>query len=113
MAGSAAFGVQQAEAAKGEIKQATYVIVEMMGYKKIAGRLSQGCVPGLLQLDVPVEGGYITQMINPASIYRVTVCDNETVKEIAKCTDPLPPICIEDSGMRQMGFQVDDDGMPF
>lgn len=108
VAAASAFTAQQSKATQGELKQATYAIVEMMGYKRLAGRLSQAPVPGLLQLDIPVEGGFITQFINPASIYRVTVCDELSVKQLSKETDPLPAICIEDSGMRQMGLQVDE-----
>lgn len=91
---SAAFVATQAEATKGEIKQAQYVIVELMGFKKLCGRLSQG-IGGLLQLDVPVEGGFIVQLINPQSVYRMTVVDAATVEAFAKSIDPLPAITLE------------------
>jgi hypothetical protein len=79
---------------RGELRAAQYVIIELMGYKKLAGRLMQG-VAGLLQLDVPVEGGTVTQFINPNSIYRVTIVDREAVAKFAKGLDPLPAIELE------------------
>lgn len=95
VAASAAYQATQAETNKGELKSAQYAIVEMMGYKKLCGRLSQG-VAGLLQLDIPAEGGTITQMINPASIYRITIVSAEVVREYAKTlADPLPTIELE------------------
>ena len=106
---SAAFVATQAEATKGEIRQAQYVIVELLGYKKLCGKLSQG-FGGLLQLDVPAEGGFITQFINPASVYRITVVDAATVAEVGKTIDPLPAITLE-IPMRQqrLGYASDDD----
>lgn len=91
---SGAFCAAQNDQTKTEIKQSQYAIVELMGYKKLCGRLSQG-IAGLLQLDVPVEGGFVTQMINPASIYRITICDEATVRAYAKHVDPLPTIELE------------------
>lgn len=106
---SAAFVATQTEATKGEIRSAQYVIVELMGYKKLCGRMSQG-VGGLLQLDVPSEGGFITQFINPQSVYRITVVDANTVAAFAKTIDPLPTITLE-VPMRQasLGYRDDDD----
>lgn len=105
VAASAAFQSSQAETTKGELRSAQYAIVEMMGYKKLCGRLSQG-VAGLLQLDIPAEGGTITQMINPASVYRITIVSAEVVREYAKTlADPLPSIELEvPMVQRQMGW---------
>ena len=89
---SAAFVATQAEATKGEIKQAQYAIIELMGYKRLCGKMSQGPF-GLMQLDIPV--GSITQLINPQSVYRITFVDAETVAEQAKSIDPLPAIALD------------------
>jgi len=94
IAGAAAFAGAQPQESRGELKTAQYAIVEMMGYKKLVGKLSQG-IAGLLQLDVPVEGGFITQMINPASVYRITFVDAKTVTALAARLDPLPTIELE------------------
>ena len=111
---SAAFVAIQAEATKGEIKQSQYVIVELMGRKTLCGRLSQG-LGGLLQLDVPVEGGFIVQFINPQSVYRMTVVDAATVAEFARSIDPLPAITLEyPIANRSLPFADDDnDREPF
>lgn len=80
-----------------------------MGYKKLCGRLSQG-ISGLLQLDVPVEGGFVTQMINPASVYRITLVDARTVEAYAKHVDPLPVIELEiPQRQRTIGYEDDRD----
>jgi len=105
---SAAFVATQAESTKGEIRQAQYVIVELLGYKKLCGRLSQG-IAGLLQLDVPTEGGFIVQFINPASVYRITVVDAATVAEVAKTIDPLPAITLEIPFRQQRLGYYDDE----
>lgn len=109
VAASAAFQATQAETNKAELKSSQYAIVELLGYKKLCGRLSQG-IAGLLQLDVPVEGGTVTQFINPASIYRVTIVDAATVKAYAKHVDPLPTIELEVPAMqRSLGYRDDDE----
>ena len=94
IAGAASFAGTQKETTKGELRDSQYVILEMLGYKKLCGRLSQG-IAGLLQLDVPVEGGFVTQMINPQSVYRITLVDAMTVERFAKRLDPLPTIELE------------------
>ena len=108
---SAAFAAEKTKQAKGELPSSAYAVVEMMGHKRLAGRLSHSPVPGLLQLDVPAKGGFITQLINPSAIYRVTITDEQSVRELA-CEDPLPPVCIEDSGYRQLSLD-EHEGPPF
>lgn len=106
---SAAFVATQAESTKGEIKQAQYAIIELMGYKKLCGKMSQG-IAGLIQLEIPAEGGFIVQFINPSSVYRITVVDAATVESFAKSIDPLPAITLE-VPMRQthLGYRMEDD----
>lgn len=94
IAGAASFASVQAEQTKGELRTAQYAIVELMGYKKLCGRLSQG-IAGMLQLDVPVEGGIVTQFINPNSVYRITIVDEAVVRDYARHVDPLPAIELE------------------
>lgn len=118
IAGASAFAGSQAEQSKGEMRISQWAIVEMMGYKQLAGRLSQG-IAGLLQLDIPVEGGMVTQMINPNSIYRVTYVDEAVVRASSKRIDPLPAIELEvpprqmalgyDEREDSYGFDPDDD----
>lgn len=106
---SAAFCAARDDQAKNEIKQAQYAIVELMGYKKLCGRLSQG-LGGLLQLDVPAEGGFVTTLINAASIYKITIVDEATVRDVAKHVDPLPAIELEVPARQTLlGYDRDDD----
>ena len=106
---SAAYQATQAETNKAELKSSQYVIVELMGYKKLCGRLSQG-IAGLLQLDVPVEGGSVTQFINPASVYRITIVSADVVRDYAKHVDPLPAIELEVQPVqRNLGWGREED----
>lgn len=104
---SAAFCKEKDEQQRAEIKSTQYAIVELLGYKKLCGRLSQG-IAGLLQLDVPAAGGFVTKLINPASVYSITIVDEATVKAYAGCVDPLPAIELE-IPPRQTSFFGDDD----
>ena len=110
VAASAAYQATQAESTKAELKSCQYVIVELMGYKKLCGRLSQG-IAGLLQLDVPVEGGTVTQFINPISVYRITIVSADVVRDFSRHVDPLPAIELEIPPRQQsLGWDsVDDD----
>lgn len=106
---SAAYQAAQAEDNKAELKQSQYAIVELMGYKKLCGRLSQG-IAGLLQLDSPVEGGTVTQFINPSSVYRITIVSADVVKHFAKNIDPLPTIELEvPPTQRTLGYHDHED----
>lgn len=105
IAGAAAFA-GKAQESKGELRDFQWAIVEMLGYKKLCGRLSQG-LAGLLQLDIPVEGGMVTELINPASIYRITFVDEATVRSLATRIDPLPTIELE-IPPRQASLGFDD-----
>ena len=109
-AASAAYQASRSDETKGEMKSSQYVIVELMGYKKLCGRLSQG-ISGLLQLDIPVDGGTVTQFINPQSIYRITIVDSATVEEYAKLVDPLPAITLDVPALadRTRYFDHDDE----
>ena len=110
---SAAYAGVRDDSTKGELSQSQYVIVELMGHKKLAGRLQQGHA-GLLQLDVAVEGGFVTQFINPSSVYRITIVDGAAVKEAAKRIDPMPTIELEVQPHQQsLGYYGDDSERPW
>ena len=96
-AAAAAFTSDQDKRRNGEITAPVYAIVELMGHKRLCGRLQQSPTPNLLQLDVPIECGYITKLINTASVYAVTIVDESTVRELAQHVDSLPAIELEDS----------------
>lgn len=106
IAGSAA--IAKAAQGNGEIKSAQYVIVELMGHKRLVGRLTDGPA-GLLQLDVPVEKGFVTKYINPTAVYAITVVDEKAVLAMARAIDPLPSLALEILPVqRTMSFHDDD-----
>ena len=62
----------------------TWAIVELMGYCKLAGRLSEeekfGAKIG--RIDVPTgPGEFRVHYFTPASIYRITIVTEEMVRE--------------------------------
>lgn len=89
-----------------------WAVVEMLGHKQLAGRVSEQVVAGaaLVRVDVPetqqrkyVEGygGYVveakpgyTKIIGVGSIYCITPCDEETARRAAQVLEqynsPLP-----------------------
>lgn len=93
---SAAFaaGADAKKSSAGEQTNQFYAVIELMGFKRLAGRVTTGTP--LWQIDIPVEGGFVTQFINPAtSIYRVTVTDEKSVREMSKGVDPLPTLTLD------------------
>lgn len=109
---SAAFTAAQAAERRGESPTSCYAIVELMGFKRLCGRLSKGDM-GMWQLEVPVEGGFVTKLINPASVYCITVTSGEAVRDAARTVDPMPAIELEvRPTQRHLGWE-DDDREPY
>jgi hypothetical protein len=80
-----------------------------MGFKKLCGRMTQG-IAGMLQLEVPVEGGVVTKLLNPKSVYAITVIDADTCRAYAKNVDPLPAIELDVTPtQRRIGWRDNDD----
>lgn len=105
---SAAFSAAQAAERRGESPTSCYAIVELMGFKRLCGRLSKGDM-GMWQLEVPVEGGFITKLINPASVYCITVTSGEAVRDAARTVDPVPLIELEVlPSQKRLGWGEDD-----
>lgn len=68
-----------------------WAIIELMGHIKYGGRIDLTGTMGLLRIDVPRKGlPPVTQLINPASIYRVTMTDEAMATAAAHAGDPLP-----------------------
>lgn len=109
IAASAAFCQARSDREKGESNPAQYVILELMGYKRLCGRLTKSDIPPLMQLDVPVEGGWVTQLVNPTTFYRVTICDEAAVRAYASQVDPVPPLTLEHRPVQEQFFHDDDD----
>lgn len=69
-------------------------IVEQLGYKKLAGFVSEVTIAGkgFLRIDVPdsKEGTLATQYISPDSIYALTPTTEEMVRSLAQSYQPQP-----------------------
>lgn len=70
-----------------------WAIVELMGHVKTGGLISKDTQLGtaLLRLDVPRQDGrMVSQLINPASLYRVTFAEERLARAAAAASDPMP-----------------------
>ncbi len=57
--------------------QPQWAVVELMGHVRYGGQVSKDNALGtaMLRVDVPQkDGSFVSQLINPASIYRITFC---------------------------------------
>ena len=71
-----------------------WAIVEVMGHRQHAGRISEvtrfGAV--LLRVDQPVEDGFATTLIGGSSIYALTIVTEARARATAaRMADPRPP----------------------
>lgn len=72
-----------------------WCVVEIMGHKKFAGRVTEGAF-GLVQIDVPESGPDLpafTKLFGAAAIYGMTPCTEETARAVAR-------------GLRLLAFQT-------
>lgn len=71
-----------------------WVILELMGHRKLAGRLREVKIAGegMLRLDVPGEAdaSKATQYYSPKAVYCITPCTEELARAYAKRCDPAP-----------------------
>lgn len=61
-----------------------WAIVELMGHIRYGGRISKDNQFGtaMLRIEVPQkDGSFATQLINPNSLYRLTIC----TEDLARC----------------------------
>lgn len=96
------------KASAGEQADQFYAVLELMGYKRLVGRVTTGSP--LWRIDVPVEGGFVTKFFNPTSVYCITVTDEKSVREMAKGVDPIPTLELEvPLSQTRLGFNDYDD----
>ena len=65
----------------------TWAIIELMGHVPYGGLVSKDNQFGtaMLRVDVPQDdGSFVSQLINPASLYRVTMCEESIARTAAK-----------------------------
>lgn len=70
-----------------------WAILELMGHRRLAGKVSETAILGgsLLRIDIPGEDGKsTTQFYSPAAIYCLTPTTEVIAREVAKQFDPGP-----------------------
>ncbi len=71
-----------------------WAILELMGHRRLAGRVSEAEIAGakLLRIDVPGEGDSVkaTQFYSAAAVYCLTPTTEETARKVAALAAPAP-----------------------
>ncbi len=69
-----------------------WAVVELMGHVKLAGRLTEEEKFGVKmgRLDIPAEGGFVTQLFGGASVYRITIVTEAVARQVNRSTSPAP-----------------------
>ena len=70
-----------------------WAIIELMGHIRYGGLVSKDNQFGtaMLRVDVPQsDGSFVSQLINPASLYRITMCAEELARAAAKSGTSKP-----------------------
>lgn len=72
-----------------------WFIVELMGHRRLAGRVSEVTIAGagFLRVDVPGDAGQAdvaTQFFQPSSVYALTPTTEELARRVAKTCRPAP-----------------------
>lgn len=71
-----------------------WAIVELMGHRRLAGRVAEASIAGgaFLRLDVPGpdEGDTATQFYAPGAVYCITPTSEEIARKVAQGAQPAP-----------------------
>jgi len=70
-----------------------WAILELMGHRRLAGKVTDAVIGGgaFLRIDVPGENGkYSTQYYSPGSVYCITPTTEEIARTVAKQSQPSP-----------------------
>jgi len=77
----------------------SWAILELMGHRRLAGRVSEVELAGhgMLRIDVPTAapGGFITQYYSPSSMYALSPTTEEIARAVAKRNRPEPVYAFE------------------
>lgn len=70
---------------------AQWVILELMGRRRLAGFLTEQEIAGnsFLRLDIPGQQG-TTQWYNPAAVYAITPTTEDIARAVAATSQPAP-----------------------
>lgn len=85
-----------------------WAILELMGHRKLAGRISEATIGGhpMLRLDTPSAVGEVTQFYSAAAVYCITPCDEATARKVSDAYRPQPVSPFELPAARE---PVDDE----
>ena len=70
-----------------------FAIVELMGHRQRAGFVKEVEMAGakMLRIDIPCEGGDVTEFYSPTALYALRPCSAEVAKDMAsRFGDPRP-----------------------
>ena len=70
-----------------------WAVLELMGHIRYGGKVSKDNQFGtaMLRVDVPqADGSFATQFVNPASLFRMTICAEDIARAAAKAGQPDP-----------------------
>lgn len=76
-----------------EQNQDDWVIMELMGHRRLVGKLTEATFAGgaFLRLDIPKNGeDFSTQYYSPAAVYCITPTTEDMVRLMAKNSQPAP-----------------------
>jgi hypothetical protein len=76
-----------------EEKFEQWAILELMGHRRLAGKVSECAIGGgaFLRIDMPMKDGFTsTQFYSPASIYCITPTTEQIAREVALASQPEP-----------------------
>jgi hypothetical protein len=76
-----------------ETKFEEWAILELMGHRLLAGKVSDAVIGGgvFLRVDIPSKNGlYSTQFYSPQSVYCITPTTEEIARAIAEQCQPQP-----------------------
>ena len=75
-----------------------WAIIELMGHVKYGGQVSKDTQfsTAMLRIDVPqADGSFVTQLVNPSSLYRLTLCSEDLARAAAKGNEMRPNTCCQ------------------
>jgi hypothetical protein len=96
-----------------------WAILELMGHRKLAGKLSEQTIGGcaMVRIDVPGEGDttVATQFYSGAAIYCVTPTTEAIARKVANHYQPTPvtPYEMADRPALAAHATSDDDHLPW
>lgn len=83
----------EAELPRAALEGPTWALVELMGHRQVAGRVSEAelCGKPILRVQIPgPEGAFFPQFYRPESIYSLTPTSEERVRAWAQRYEPDP-----------------------